>query len=131
MATVTDLTSQLIDLNRQMSATPEKRLSTVTARDQYGRVQEVTHTTVGMSDLMDQADDLCDQLEAQLPEATPAEAAKAGYAAIDFTTIVTRYAESEYAKAALPGKASLTNGRWDQLAGMVVTLEEYGYRTHN
>ena len=130
MATVTELTSQLIDLNRQMSATPEKKLSTVTKRDSYGRVQEVTHTTVGMTDLMDQADDLCDQLEPLLADATPAEAAKAGYAAVDFMTITTKYAESEYQKAHLPGKAALTNERWATLAGYVVGLEAVGYRAH-
>jgi len=130
MASITDLTSQLIDLNRQMAANPEKRVSTVTKRDYLGRIDEVTHQSFGMPELMDQADDLCDQLEAQLPEATDAEAAKAAYAAIDYTTIITRYAEAEYAKAKLPGKAALTAERWDTLAGYVVALEGYGYRAH-
>jgi hypothetical protein len=130
MANVSDLTNQLIELNRQMAANPDKKVSTVTKRNQYGQIDEVTHQSFGMPELMDQADDLCDQLEAALPDATPAEAAKAGYAGIDYATIATRYADAELKAAHLPGKAALTNDRWATLAGMVVAFEGYGYRVN-
>lgn len=126
MATVAELTSQLIDVHRRMAANPEAKVATVTKRDHLGRIDEVTTVTRGMPELMDEASELGDQILAQMDDATPDEAAKAAYAFIDGATIALRYAKSHGVAA----KAGLADGLYASLADTVVNLESYGFRAH-